>query len=368
MYNENNRILPKDKHDNGEDFIRRKVRQMRWLAKGLGKDKDATDDKLTWSLVFCDDGCPKGSGKLAQKIVEEEKYDNISIIFLQEACEKKPPLPILHGMKSADDSRKGGAVHYGMWWATQHEKPKDPKRKHIVGYTDSDLSAHLSETGLLITPIVAGAVLTLATRYEEGGVECTATRAEALEESVSDPGGIAFRHFIRKNIMPPLKNTFDTQCGFKLMDAEKLEKILPAVDDKQASFDMEFLVVTGLLFPGDKTLVKVPIVWIYSAAESNFWQSSSSVYDTHYKMTKSMLALSEKQTKLFSKEQLAHREPYMKFFSGLTREQFERMCTGVKEKAGADWDRFNMDWKIETLAALAGDASDKSLPVKKETK
>jgi hypothetical protein len=293
--------------------------------------------------------------------VEEEKYTNITVLFLQEACDKSPPLPILHGMKSADDSRKGGAVHYGLWWAAQNEKPKDD-RVHIVGYTDSDLSSHLSQTGLLVVPIVQGAVLTLATRYEDGGVECTHLKPEALEESVSDPGGIAFRHFIRKNIMPPLTNTFDTQCGFKCMDATKLDKILPAVDDKQASFDMELLVVTGLLFPGDKTLVKVPVVWVYSAAESNFWQNSSSVYDTHYKMTKSMLALSDKQTKLFSKEQLAHRAPYMKFFGGLTREQFERMCTGVKEKAGADWDRFKMDWKIETLAQLAGDASDKTLP------
>jgi len=319
---------------------------------------------MTWSLVFCDDGCPKASGKLAQKIVEEEKYTNITVLFLQEAVDAKPQNPILHGMKSADDSRKGGAVHYGMWWAVQNEKPKDAKRKHIVGYTDSDLSSHLSQTGLLVVPIVNGAVLTLATRYEDGGVECTHLKPEALEDSVSDPGGIAFRHFIRKNIMPPLNNTFDTQCGFKLMDAAKLDKILPAVDDKQASFDMEFLVVTGLLYPGEQTLVKVPVVWIYSAAESNFWQNSSSVYDTHYKMTKSMLALSQKQTKLFSKEQLAHREPYMKFFGELTREQFERMCTNVKEKVGSSaWDRFAMDWKLDVLAALAGDAADKSLPV-----
>jgi len=43
------------------------------------------------------------------------------------------------------------------------------------------------------------------------------------------------------------------------------------------------------------------------------------------------------------------------------------MCTGVKEKVGSgSWDRFNMDWKIETLAALAGDASDKSLPATKK--
>merc|ERR1719456_351914 len=58
LYKENNRILPKGdeegkSHKNGEDFIRRKHKQMMWLYENK---KDSS-----WCMLGCDDGCPLDS-------------------------------------------------------------------------------------------------------------------------------------------------------------------------------------------------------------------------------------------------------------------------------------------------------------------
>jgi len=350
VYGEQNRILTKQQHDNGEDFVRRKVRQMKWLQDGISS--------FTWDLLFVDDGCPNNSGELIKKLIIEENLKElygVDVIFLQDGIDQN--LSILHGMKSTKDSRKGGAVHYGLWYAGEHCKPKNPDALHIVGYTDADLSSSLAQTGLLLAPIVKveGTILTLATRYEDGGLECSDKKAELLEVAVDNPAGIAFRHFIRKNVLPPLAHIFDTQCGFKCMRGDKLAEILPKVTDKGASFDMELLVVTGLLFPGKQSLVRCPVVWVASAAESNFWQSAASEYETHYKMNKAIIALSQKQSALFSEQQLSHSQPYVEFFGGLTPEQFERMCEAIKAKLQKNFDRFEMTFDLVDLRTWAGD-------------
>merc|ERR1719183_1455142 len=75
LYKEFNRILPKGAEKkagecdpNGEDFIRRKHKQMSWLFENK---KDSS-----WTLLGVDDGCPLDSAGLMQKIYEGEKYDN----------------------------------------------------------------------------------------------------------------------------------------------------------------------------------------------------------------------------------------------------------------------------------------------------
>ena len=50
MYKEHNRIRTRAEHPAGEDFLRRKVSQLKWLF-------EEEIDK-TWELVFVDDGCP----------------------------------------------------------------------------------------------------------------------------------------------------------------------------------------------------------------------------------------------------------------------------------------------------------------------
>jgi len=64
MYNEHNRIRPKSRDNpNGEDFVRRKMKQMEWLLK---------DSPLNFNMILVDDGCPKQSGKKAQELIENQ--------------------------------------------------------------------------------------------------------------------------------------------------------------------------------------------------------------------------------------------------------------------------------------------------------
>ena len=55
VYKEHHRILRPEEHDSGEDFLRRKVAQLNWLA--------SSSPKFSWELVAVDDGCPEGSGR-----------------------------------------------------------------------------------------------------------------------------------------------------------------------------------------------------------------------------------------------------------------------------------------------------------------
>ena len=72
MYKEQNRIRTQAEHSAGEDFLRRKVSQLKWLFEG------EIDKK--WEFVFVDDGCPEKSGEIADKIIQQEGYDNVSVL------------------------------------------------------------------------------------------------------------------------------------------------------------------------------------------------------------------------------------------------------------------------------------------------
>ncbi len=53
-------------------------------------------------------------------------------------------------MKTTKDSRKGGAVAYGLHLATTKRTPPSPEvQEHLCGITDGDLSLNLALTGSL---------------------------------------------------------------------------------------------------------------------------------------------------------------------------------------------------------------------------
>jgi len=84
MYNEHNRIRTKIEHPSGEDFLRRKVLQLEWLFHG------EIDKK--WELVFVDDGCPENSGGIASEIIQQEKYENVRVLFLADGIVGESPV------------------------------------------------------------------------------------------------------------------------------------------------------------------------------------------------------------------------------------------------------------------------------------
>ncbi|MFP4423626.1 MAG: hypothetical protein ACLFP2_00180 [Candidatus Woesearchaeota archaeon] len=85
MYHEDVRMKSKQEHPDGEDFINVKNDQLKWLFD--------SNNKVQWELLMVDDGCPRGSGSLAQKIIDQKGYDNIKVLYLEEAIREKNPQP-----------------------------------------------------------------------------------------------------------------------------------------------------------------------------------------------------------------------------------------------------------------------------------
>lgn len=136
MWGEQNRLLPKSEtNPNGEDSLRNKIIQLDWLTQGTPID---------WTLYVADDGCPHASGKIAQKVMDTHPLKNkVNVLFLDDA------VPTQNGplreLRSADDSRKAGAIILGCMQAITDGAD-------AVIYTDADNSVHLGQIGLLLRP------------------------------------------------------------------------------------------------------------------------------------------------------------------------------------------------------------------------
>ncbi|RLC06335.1 MAG: hypothetical protein DRH90_03625 [Deltaproteobacteria bacterium] len=258
MYQEHNRVRTKKEHPFGEDFLRRKVFQLKWLFEGE-KDKE-------WELIFVDDGCPEKSGEIAAEIIQREKYKNVRVLFLADGIEKGTP--VTKDLNTPSDSQKGGAVQYGMWSAIQEHHDND---HHIVFFTDSDLSTNIAQAGLLLHQLEeSNRMCAIGTRYSAGGVYCTPKGAMGVTDH--DRLMLVFRHFIRSKLLPQLGEITDTQCGFKAFKTEILKYVLDQMTDKRFSFDMELLLLTALQCGSiDNFMGEAPIVWIESNDESNFY-------------------------------------------------------------------------------------------------
>ena len=140
IYKETERLSFPHESPLGEDCLNEKIRQLEWLASG--------SSMLTWDLLIVDDGCPDNSGIKAQGIVDKSVYrDQIKVLFLQEAIDANSPF--VGGLSSTSDSQKGGAILYGLRYATSLNR-----QGNIILYTDADLSSHLGMSGLLIDALV----------------------------------------------------------------------------------------------------------------------------------------------------------------------------------------------------------------------
>lgn len=116
VYGETNRIKTKEEHPNGEDFLITKIAQLRWLFDGVPESNGS------WDILIVDDGCPDGSGEACARVAAERGGGApVEVLYLQDAIDQK--LPVVKGIASTKDSRKGGAVHYGA----EMEEPVTPE-------------------------------------------------------------------------------------------------------------------------------------------------------------------------------------------------------------------------------------------------
>ncbi len=259
MYNEHNRIRPK-RSDNpyGEDFVRRKVDQMGWLLK---------DSPVSFNMILVDDGCPCQSGEIAEQIIGTEGYRNVKVLCLDDDI--KCQSPVIIGLKSTSDSRKGGSIQYGMWQALEDYSEGDTP--HIVVYTDADMAAPVNAIGLLLEKQNDKTMVTIASRYEAGSI-CRGPwgkNGEVQGLTEFDRRMVGLRGLVFATLFPHTGKITDTQCGLKAFNAQLLRQILSKTEVRTFSFDIELLLLAA---DAGSAIASAPIYWHDSFAESSFWR------------------------------------------------------------------------------------------------
>lgn len=298
VYKEHNRIRKNSEHPHGEDFLIKKVDQLKWLFEN--------QPEVEWELIIVDDGCPENSGKIAQEIVDANQLKrHVRILYLEDAIQKKyPPAATLNGTR---DSQKGGSIVYGMWDAEQ----RSTTANHIVIYTDADLSTHLGQVMLLVDPLLREEKLVaIGSRREP-------TSVVIKKGSRNDRGKLFI--YLWKRLIPNLGNIIDTQCGFKAFKAEIIPRIIENMIEKKFAFDIELLLRTALL--DEESIIKVPIAWIDSEAAS-----TTTDLQPYLPM---LTSISRMYRKYFPKEEKA--EEFASYITGMDDEDFAELLDNIPE-------------------------------------
>jgi hypothetical protein len=276
MYGETGRMVPRAVHPHGEDFVRAKVGQLDWLTRGL--------PGVTWSIIACDDGCQDqpSSADLMADIAAAEGYPaqghrSVTVLRLAELIGGGISIsPDFDRLTSTGQSRKGGSILAALATAvrTGPARPNGAAR-HVVCYTDADLSANLAQLGSLAAPVVAGDQVAgaLGQRYGvEGAVLVRADGPVTEPHSTADKPDkiiILFRHFVRALLIPSLAHVLDTQAGFKLFDAAALGPVIGEMTSFNETFDVELLIHLAQRY-GPQALAVEPIVFTEDFAATNF--------------------------------------------------------------------------------------------------
>jgi hypothetical protein len=276
MYGETGRMVPREVHPHGEDFVRAKVAQLDWLTGGL--------PGVTWSIIACDDGCPDqpSSADLMMDIAAAEGYPqtghrSVRVLRLAEVIRSGISIsPAFDRLTSTDESRKGGSILVALAAAVAPDLVRaEGAGRHVVCYTDADLSANLAQLGSLAAPVVAGhkVVGALGQRYGiEGAVLVRADGPVTEPHSTGDKPDkiiILFRHFVRAMLIPSLAQVLDTQAGFKAFDGAALGPVIGQMTSFNETFDVELLIHLAQDY-GPQALAVEPIVFTEDFAATNF--------------------------------------------------------------------------------------------------
>jgi len=326
VYKENHRLLRPEEHPSGEDFLRRKVAQLDWLA--------SASPNFSWELLAVDDGCPEGSGKLIEQMAVDEGFNKVKVLYLEQAIRQN--LPIAGKLESTDQSRKGGSIIYGLWESSR-ELSED--RDQVAIFTDADLSTHLGQSGLLLDPILNdGKDVAMGSRRETASV--------VIKKGTRNLRGKLFIYLWKRMLSPSLIEIIDTQCGFKAFRAETAQAILDDLLERGFAFDVELLLKAEQRNPNG--LAKVPIAWIDSEAES-----TTTALSPYLTMLQSIAAMNRKYLPSDSKA-----ETFVTFIESLDETQWNHLVDNVPESiAGEDPQGFGHfdEVSIDDLNAILQD-------------
>jgi len=244
MWGEQNRLHPKsDNNPHGEDSLRTKLAQLDWATQGT---------PVTWTLIAVDDGCPHGSGKIAQEIAATHPLgDLVKVLFLADAV--PTDTGPLTNLASANDSRKGGAIIYGCMTALDHHAD-------AILYTDADNSVHLGQIGLALRPY-------LAENYRMVLGNRKHPEAVLVKQEGRWGIGIKVLRHMQRMIGQAIfsRDIRDTQAAFKLYQSDLLAQIIAQPTVYDFSFDTDWILAAIAM---DEPFAKVPFAFIDSAAES----------------------------------------------------------------------------------------------------
>ena len=298
VYKEHNRIRKRSEHPHGENFLVRKIEQLRWLF--------GSNPNIEWKLIVVDDGCPENSGRIAKEIADREGLNQeVEVLFLKDAIEQK--LAPAKSLKSTSESQKGGSIVYGMWHAVQHYG----KEGHIVAFTDADLSTHLGQTGLLMQPIIKDQKLSaIGSRREKDSV--------VIKKGARNNRGKLFI-YLWKRLIANLGDIVDTQCGFKAFRADIIPGITDDLIEKKFAFDIELLLRTAQLNQG--SIAKIGIAWIDSDAASTTTELSP-----YLPMLKSIVKM---YRRYFGTDE--QRDAFAGFVENLSEEEFHLLLDNIPE-------------------------------------
>ena len=244
MWGEQHRLYPSsDANPFGEDALRRKIEQLDWVCSGT---------PARWSLYAVDDGCPHGSGAIAQEIAAE--YDPEKPVQILHLAQYLPATDgPLRQLSSVDDSRKAGAIIAGSMRAIADGVD-------AVIYTDADSSVHLGQIGLLVAPYV-----------HDGTRVVLGNRKHPASVLVKDGArwGIGIKNLRHMQRMAGhaifSRDIPDTQAAFKLYDAALLKRIIATPTVFDFSFDTDWI---AAFLSMDEDFAQTPFAFVDSAAES----------------------------------------------------------------------------------------------------
>jgi hypothetical protein len=358
MYGEQNRLRTKAEHDNGQNLMVNKAKQLAWLFDGeVGK---------TWDILAVDDGCPNDSKTLAKTVLEKNNLQNVKILDLKNAFTDKHPFFMDRGLDEAcKKSRKGGAIMYGLLHAATSKTFYPETAPKLVMYTDSDLSTDMALCGLLSHGIlVKGSSMSMGARYGSPGTFLVKPPDQGAaphpQSHYEQPNmmKIVLRHYVRVRLLPMLDGIYDTQCAFKCFKSEDLEAICKDVRSMGADFDMELL-LCGLLHYRRAGVEQANLCSVSSTlftedfAESNFMANSDDPdkpYKTYAGMLEALVGMHERFIEQGSDEAKQAKD-LAAFCRGLSWESYKKMHDKLNERGPT---LFDHGFSLEELTSATG--------------
>eukprot|EP01006_Ploeotia_vitrea_P043833 TRINITY_DN66783_c7_g1_i1.p1 TRINITY_DN66783_c7_g1~~TRINITY_DN66783_c7_g1_i1.p1 ORF type:complete len:458 (-),score=22.28 TRINITY_DN66783_c7_g1_i1:47-1420(-) len=350
MYHEQNRIAPAAEGTNGQDFIRNKVKELKWLF--------SANKECTWDLVGCDDGCDKDSGKLANEIIKADGLQHsVRVLFLQDCIDKG--IEQFSAIKKVQDSRKGGSILYGMYDAWKNTQALANGKPHYLIYTDADLSASLSLSGFLLKKCLKdNYCFSMGARYgyKDSFLVKETGAAGHPQSHFEQPNviHIKVRHFFRQYLLPTIAHLYDTNIPFKCWKVDDFGALLPECNIYGPAFDMQLLLsalryyckTTG---KDAKQVAGVhPIIFIEDFAESNFTSNETNPDATSIGFLRIAQEIAQMHQQYKTEDATGKAKAVLEFIPTLDLPKYKAMIAGIEAKRGRKLS-FEADFEVSEL-------------------